>query len=256
MSTNDSGRIPPQFERLVPYLQLTDNYQLADDPDNAGHPRWEKFKWTNAESDQWTDFRTQADALFIDYDAENFVNKNVRDKIKILVREVLEYDHDRDTGHRLLDKVALYGNVDDCNTFRVKRGTVLEDETPTHMPDLGNTKPLLTLRSSAPGEHELTVTNPDTPESKALPGGVAFCDVYRCISTADKPPASMRDFDLVGVSHRGLFLSEFPTDTLDKAKKYYAWHVARYRGKSGEIGLLSNELLAQVMDMGNRAVPN
>jgi hypothetical protein len=256
MSTNDSGRIPPQFEKLVPYLQLTDNYQLADDPDNPGQPRFEKWKWEDADSAQWTEFRTEADALFIDYDAENFVNKNVRDKIKVLVRNVQEYDHDRDTGHKLLDKVALYGNVDDCNTFRVKRGTVLADETPTHSAGLGNTKPQLALRSSSPGEHEFAVTNPDTPESRALPPGVSFCDVHRCIYDATKPPASIKDYELIGVPSRGIFLSKFEDQTFDRTKKYYASYIARYRGKSGEIGLFGNELVVLVDDSGSRGIVN
>jgi hypothetical protein len=242
------SRIPFQFERLVPYLQLTDNYQLADDPDNPGNPRFKKWKWEITDSAAWTDFRDRADVLFIDYDAENLVNKNTRDKVKTLIREVQEYDHDRDTGHKLLDKVAMYGNIDDCNTFRVKRGTVLEDETSTRTGDLGMLVPVISIRQNKAGEQELSVTNPDTPDSSGLPEGVSHALVFRCVTDSATPPALSGSYDIVGASKRGIFVSNLSGITLDPTKKNYAHYIARYISKTGQVGNASVAVKAMIME--------
>jgi hypothetical protein len=251
-----NNRIPSEFASFTSYMVATDDRQLLDDPDNTGHSLWEKYKWTNAESDQWTAYRGDAETLLAQYDTEALVNKLIRDQVDTLMRNVNEFDHDRDTGHRLLDKVAINGIITDWEIFRVKRSTSLADETITESPDLGTKKPLLTLRSSSPGVHEFAVTNPDTPKSKALPAGVAFADVYRCIYNAEKPPTTLGEYTLIGVPTRGIFLSRFEDQTFDRTKKYYASYMARYRGKSGEIGLFSNELVVLIDDTGGRGIVN
>src|SRR3569832_20612 len=112
------------------------------------------------------------------------------------------------------------------------------------------TKAVLALRRSAPGEHELTVTNPDTPESVALPEGGAFAEVMRYINSSDKPPASIDDYKQVGVAKRGLFISHFTDIPFDSSKKYYAWYYVRYQSKTGELGDPSNIVQALVDDSG------
>jgi hypothetical protein len=256
MATKDHGRIPVEPAEFNTYMKATDNRQLLDDPDNAGHPLYEKYTWTEEESDQWTAYRNEAETLFLLYNTEATYTTVVRDSLVTLIRNVNEFDHDRDTGHHLLDKVALYGNITDWEIYRVKRLTALADETVTESPDLGTKKPLLTLRSSSPGVHEFAVTNPDTPKSKALPAGVAFTDVYRCIYNAEKPPTTLGEYTLIGVPTRGIFLSKFEDQTFDRTKKYYASYMARYRGKSGEIGLFSNELIVLIDDTGGRGIVN
>jgi Fe-S-cluster formation regulator IscX/YfhJ len=229
-------------------MQLTDNYQLTIDPDNPPHKLYEKFTWTIAESTQWTDFRTQADALFSQYDSDLTVNTTIRNKMHTLIRQTNEYDHDRDTGHHLLDKVALHGNIDDCNIFKVKRLTSLADDTRTPTGDLGMLKPKVTIRDNNAGEHELEVTNPDTPDSSALPDGVSHALVFRCVKEAGVTPASIEDYYLVGTAKRGLFLYTFSDMTFDPAKKYFIWYIARYISKTGQIGEPSTAVKGMVIE--------
>src|SRR3954463_8443729 len=113
MPSNNHGRISSEPEAFTAYMQATDDYQLADDPDNTGHPRFEKWKWSLPESAQWTNFREQADEVFTQYNTPALVNAATRDKMALIIRQVQDYDHNRDTGHGLLDLVAHYGNVDD-----------------------------------------------------------------------------------------------------------------------------------------------
>jgi hypothetical protein len=256
MSTNSTGRIPPEPDKFLAYMQSTDDRQLLDDPDNPGHPLYEKYTWSLAESGQWTLFRTQAETLFTQYNTEATVNTLIRDQMFGLIKQVNEYDHGLETSHHLLDLVGIRGNITDWEIFRVKRSTVLSDDSPTRTTELGTLKPVTALRSSAPGEHTLTVNNPDTPDSHALPDNVTFAEVYRYIGTADTPPKSLRDFEQIGVAKRGLFTSTFKDQTFDKTKKYFAWYIARYQARDGELGLPGNEVIAMIVEDGSRGIVN
>jgi hypothetical protein len=251
-----NSRIPSEPSTFNTYMGVTDDYQLADDPDNPGNPRYKKWNWTDAESDQWTAFRTQTNTVFAQYDTEATVNKTVRDSMTTVMRQVNEYDHDGDTGHRLLDKVAVFGNLADWEIFRVKRSTSLADESVTRTGDVGSLRATLTLRSAGPGEHELGVNNPETPDSHALPVGIKFAEVYRYIGTPDTPPASVLNYAQIGVAKRGIFLSKIDDQTFDKTKKYYAWYIVRYQAENGDLGLPSDELIVQILELGGRGIVN
>jgi hypothetical protein len=256
MSSTSSTRIPGEPDKFLAYMQSTDNRQLLDDPDNPGHPLYEKYSWTLAESDAWTAFRVQAEAAFTAYNTEATVNTLSRDQMFGLITEVNEYDHGLSDSHHLLDLVGIKGDLTDWEIFRVKRSTTLSDSSPTRAEELGTLKPEIALRSSSPGEHLLTVNNPDTPDSHALPPNVVFAEVYRYISTADAPPKLLKDFEQIGVAKRGLFISKFADQTFDKAKKYFAWYIARYQARDGELGLAGNELIAMIVEDGGRGIVN
>ncbi len=251
-----TSRIPSEPSQFTTYMQATDDRQLLDDPDNPGHPLYEKYKWTNAESAQWTSYRNEAQTIFTQYDTEALVNKLTRDQMNDLIRQVNDYDHGIGSIHHLLDKVALYGNMTDWEIFRVKRSTSLSDDSPTRSAELGNLVPVITLRSSSPGQHELTVNNPETPDIHALPDNVIFAEVYRYINEVAIPPKSILDFAQIGVAKRGLFLSNFADRTFDRTRKYYAWYIARYQARDGELGSPSNEVIALIDDSGGRGIVN
>src|SRR3569832_907823 len=236
-----TSRIPTEPNDFMTYMQTTDDRQLLDDPDNTGHPLYEKYKWTAAESDEWTDFRKRAESYFTQYNTEAIVNKLIREQMFGLIKEVNEFDHGTSSSHYLLDKVALYGNLTDWDLFRVKRSTTQSDDSPTRSEELGTLCPVITLRKGAPGLHELTVNNPNTPVSHALPPNVVFAEVYRYINTSDAPPTSILNFEFIGVARRGLFTSTFIDRPFDLTKKYFAWFIARYQAKDGELGLPSIE---------------
>jgi hypothetical protein len=244
-------RISSEPDKFLTYMQVTDDRQLLDDPDNPGNPLFEKYKWTVVESTAWTEFRSRAESIFTQYNTEALVNDLIREQMFGLIKEVNEFDHGLSSSHHLLDKVALYGNITDWEIFRVKRSTTRSDESATRSLELGSLKPVITLRSSGPGEHTLTVNNPETPDSHALPDNVMFAELYRYINTADNPPTTVLNFEQIGVAKRGLYTSKFADLTFDITKKYYAWYMARYQGRDGELGLPSNKLIVLVDDSGH-----
>ena len=61
-------------------------------------------------------------------------------------------------------------------------------------------------------------------------------------------PEALRDYELVGVAKRGIYLSRFDHVKLDHTKPYYAWYIARYRHRLGKIGMPSDVLCAMVLD--------
>jgi hypothetical protein len=246
--TAEKSRIPSEPNKFVAYMDATDDYQLSIDPDNAPNLRYQKFGWTLAESGQWTLFRQEADTLFIKYNDENFVNSTIRKQMMQLIETVNDYDHDKITGHHLLDKVAMTGNIEDCTKFRVIRGSVLQDDNPTEAPELGARKPLLSVRKNTTGEHELSVTNPDTPESKALPEGVAAARVYRAIAAADQPVPDKSVFAFAGPAKRGHFISRLDDLTLDPNKKYYAYYYGSYVSTTQQEGDTSEIVKAMIVE--------
>jgi hypothetical protein len=240
--------MPTEPNKFVAYMDATDDYQLMDDPDNPGNPLFEKFTWTPLESAAWTAFRQKADALFIKYNDVNYVNSTVRKSMMKLIDDVNDYDHNKNTGHFLLNRVGEHGNVDDWTKFHVVRNTSLEDDEPSEAPVLGAKKPLIVVRKNTTGEHELGVTNPDTPDSKALPIGVAGARIYRCVVASDAPVPAKKDFEFVGPAKRGHFVSQVSGVTMDPNKKYYAYYYGTYVSTTQEEGDPSEVVKAMVVE--------
>ncbi|MBI3503172.1 MAG: hypothetical protein HY063_15400, partial [Bacteroidetes bacterium] len=117
-------RIPNKPSEFAAYMVNTDNYQLANN-------RYQNWGWTGQESTDWHNFRSQSDTLYAQYADKRHKNTDIKDQLLILIKNVLRYDHDKNTGHHLLDKIALNGTVSDCETFRIKKGTLLQDTTLT-----------------------------------------------------------------------------------------------------------------------------
>ncbi len=253
--SSKNERISTKPSEFAPYMQSTDKLQLSINP-TTGNPKWKDWGWTSAQSAQWTSFRNQSDLLFPQWSDKNNNNTNITDQMGILIRNVKKYDNDPLTGFHLLDKVAMNGTISDCETFHVKRGTALAAvshqgaATARNIGGLvaGPEKPVLAMKKYDVGEHHITVTNPDTPKSHALPSGIKFAKVYRYIGTV--APTSLSQYQFVGNAKRGSVLSSIssadlaaiPANTIS-----YAWYIARYESNKGVLGDACGAIVAQIL---------
>ncbi len=259
MATRATGRIPNKASAFAVYMQNTDNLQLS-----AGIPattkKWQNWGWTAAQSAQWTSFRTQSDALYPQYADENHNNTSITDQMNILIKSTKKYDNDVLVGFHLLDKVALGGTINDCETFRVKRNSPLagvSHQGAATARSVGGIavgtgasagKPVLVIKKYDVGEHRISVTNPETPTSHALPDGIKFAKVYRYIGIA--APTGINQYMFVGNAKRGSVLSSFADADLSAFAanvSVYAWYIARYESNKGILGDACGAIHAQII---------
>lgn len=248
-------RISTKPAEFAPYMQNTDDLQLS--PGRvAGTKKYQDWGWSDAESAQWTSYRDQSDDLFPKWADKKHVNTDTSDQMTILIKAVKKYDNDPLTGHHLLDKVALGGTTSDCETFHVKRGTALaavshQGAATGRMVGgaVGDSKkPVLSIKKYDVGEHQLSITNPDTPKSHALPDGTKFAKLYRYIGTA--APTSISQYQFVGNGKRGKVLSVFTDGDLaafPATTVTYAWYIARYESNKGVLGDPCGAIRAQIL---------
>jgi hypothetical protein len=234
MSTTSSTRIPVKPAEFAAYMGTTDDYQMKNTP--ANYTLW---NWTAAESAEWHAFRQQSDSLYAQFSDKKHSNTDIKDQVKALVRLVRKYDNDKATGHKLLDKVASFGSISDCEIFHVKRGTPIAASRSVRRSGPGIQKPVLGVKNISHSQHQLTVTNPDTPRSKSLPEGIKFAKVYRFIGAA--APADIKQYEFIGNAKRGLIISDFSEGEQGKA-----FYLARYESSSGELGSPSEVVSAVI----------
>ena len=259
MATKDTGRIPSAAAEFATYMDGADNLQLA-----TGNPtttkKWQNWGWTAAQSTQWTAYRNQSDALYLQWADKNHNNTDITDQMKVLIKAVKKFDNDPITGAHLLDKIALNGTLSDCATFKVKRGTALAAVSHQGSATARNVggvavgtgasaeKPVLAITKYDVGEHQLSVTNPDTPKSHALPAGIKFAKVYRFIGTA--APTAISQYVFVANASRGSALSSFADADLAPfaaGTVLYAWYIARYESTKGVLGDACGAIRAQIL---------
>ncbi|MBI3502116.1 MAG: hypothetical protein HY063_09995 [Bacteroidetes bacterium] len=247
-------RIPTKATEFAPYMDNTDDLQLAANPTAPPPQNFQKFGWTAAESAQWTAFRKQSDKLFQELSDKKKSSTDIKDQMKILIKNVKAYDHDKLNGHKLLDKVALGGTTSDCETFRVKRSTALAKSPAKTAGDPGTLIPVLFLRRMKVGEHLLTTKDPDKKKTEAIPHGMKFCKVYRFIGTA--APTSIKQYEFIVNAKRGLALSKFSDLGLDPNLKLWAWYIARYESSTGKLGDPSSALKVDVSLQDETSAPS
>ncbi|HEX7413221.1 MAG TPA: hypothetical protein VF411_04175 [Bacteroidia bacterium] len=255
MSTSKQSRISTVASEFAAFMQRTDNLQLA-----VGTPtttrKWQNWGWTLGQSQQWTAYRNQCDLLYPLYADKKRVNTETTDEMNILIAVVKKYDNDPLTGARLLDKVATNGTISDCETFQVKRGSALAAvshqgaSTARNVGGLvsGPAKPVLATKKYDVGEHLISVTNPNTPKSHALPSGIKFAKVYRFIGTV--APTSINQYVFVGNAKRGSVLSSFTSADLTVVPvgtEVFAWYIARYESSKGVLGDACGAIRAQIL---------
>jgi hypothetical protein len=242
MST--TSRIPTKPADFAPFMDNTDDHQLSINP-LSGQAFYKDWGWTTAESSQWTTYRKQSDKLFQELGDKKHSTSEEREEMTILIKNVKAFDHDKLSGHHLLDKIAILGTVNSCATFKVKRGTPLVLTTDKIGPLPGMLVPVVTMRENIEGEHKLAVRNPKTPKSRAIPKGMKFCKVYRFIGTA--APTSIKQYEFIGNAKRGMIVSNFAELGLDANIKLWAWYIARYESTKGVLGNPSAALKAGVL---------
>jgi len=244
-----NSRIPRDITHFVQYMNDTDDWQLLTDP-ATGNPRWQNWGWTATDSGKWTAFRNKADTLFAKYSNKKFREADITEKLHLLIKDVVEYDH----LEKLLDSIGATkmppAVLDDYEHFRIKRGTVVADATPTRVADSMG-EPAIVLKKTLHLMHLLAISNPEH-ETKGRGKHIKEVQVWRAIVAAAIVPvpvpreSSAPDDDAyryVGEALRGTYKSEF--STADEGKT--AWYKARYKNTQGKLGDFSPALSVKIM---------
>jgi hypothetical protein len=156
--------------------------------------------------------------------------------MQLLIKEVNRYDHGRMHPHHLLNRVQLWGEMNDWITFNIKQGTPLEKKAVRTDGEVGSQRPIITIRRNDYGFHTLSVTNADKPRSRALPPGISDILVYRYVGV--KPPEDTTKYEYIGNAKRGIYRSNVAKYTSNKSeKKIYAWYIACYKSTHGKRGM-------------------
>jgi hypothetical protein len=238
------SRISRQRGKFAGQIRVLDNLQVS-----AGEPpdtkKWENWLWKEVESQYVTSVRTQSDALMDIINAQRYCPPETKDKMALLIDEFMDYDHGPHNAHRLLDKIALNGSIDDCEKLAIKRGTSLAKEPGTTGTNvlINKVTPVLTERLNKIGRQVITVRNPETPNSGALPEGASRARVYRYIGTTS--PTSLSQYESVGNAKRGLIEFTY-TDIQPGEDRLFAWYIARYEDTKGEVWDASDPLKLEI----------
>jgi len=234
-----TARIPKKVKDFVPYLDDLDDLQLSDGSTPPAK-KWEDWSWSEEESEKITEYREAADVLFEKLSNKKFIYTEIRDEMKTLIKNVRSYDNDKLTGHHLLDKIALFGTMSDCETANVKRGTPLE-LSPSHKKGDKVTKvPVMEVVEYLPGRHKIKVTDPETPKSRAKPVGIKFVRVYRFIGSEE--PTKFSQYTEIDNAENGYVISELPESETTGSTKVWAWYRSRYESNQGVEGTLTAPL--------------
>ena len=237
-------RISPAREKFAKQIRTLDDLQLKAGI-APGTKKWEDFQWKLADSEFVTATRKSSDTFMAQIADKRHCPPEIKDEHRLLVKSFMNYDHGEVEPKRLLDKIAMYGSVSDCEAVNIKRGTLLEkapaqDGNPVVAKML---KPLISLKKNIIGEQLLLVINPENSKSRALPEGMRCARVFRFIGTS--APSSFDQYTSIGNASRGLFLSKF-TEALPPDKVCYAWYIAVYETTRGELLDLSEPLRVEI----------
>ena len=219
--------------KFVPQIIVLDDLQLS--PGVSNPSRFMDWYWTSDESVWITKCREDAEKLWLKMIDTRNCPPEIKDEMKLLIRGFMAYDHGNVDPHNLLDKIADFGTIQDCESVGVKRGTPLAKAPSQDVSGMleAMLKPAIGLRRNDIGQHLLTVVNPETPDSKAVPKGIKCARVFRYIGTT--APTKLSQYESIGNAKRGLFLSKFE-DLEPQTVKIYAWYIARYESTRGVMG--------------------
>jgi hypothetical protein len=226
-------RLSYKPSEFVSEIKVIDDLQLSPGtPPNA--KKYLDWYWTTEESQHVTSVRTKAEEFWNKMENRKNCPDEIKDEMKVLIRDFMTYDHGKSEPHKLLNKIADFGSLLDCDTVGVKRGTPLAKSPSKGGASIlaSKVKPSIALRSNEIGSHTLTVVNPETPYSKALPPGTRCARVYRFIGTST--PTKLSQYESIGNAKRGLFESNL--ESVEPAdEKLFAWYIARYEDTKGEV---------------------
>jgi hypothetical protein len=226
------SRILRQRTKFAGQIRVLDNLQISEGvpPDTK---KWENWHWIDAESAHVTEVRTKAEEYWNQMVDKKNCPPNTRDEMRILIHDFMAYDHGENEPHKLLNKIADFGTIQDCNTVGVKRGTPLAKSPNLSGSNVVVSKvsPVIDVRFNKIGRHLLTVRNPETPDSRALPPGIKFARMYCAIGTTK--PANLNQYVPIGNAKRGLFENLF--ENIESSEdRLYAFYYGRYETTKGE----------------------
>ena len=224
-------------EKVIPamfFIISVDNLQKSES-NIPGTLRWQLWHWTQEESDFWTKQRNVIEPLLKQYSNRHTISTEEREKVKKAIKSIREYSSYDVNGHRLLLKIAAFGNNSDWSIANIKFGTPLAKKTGSGKLDATSLKsPLLSVVSNLLGQQLLFVRDVDAPSSTKLPEGIKFAKVYRYIGT--EPPQNINEYEFVGNAKRGRLVCTFEGKEFSGNQKIYAYYIARYESKKGELG--------------------
>jgi hypothetical protein len=219
--------------KFVPKLDVLDDLQNA-----AGTPpnvkKYLDWHWTVDESNRVSQFRIDADAYWAQIITDRHCPPEVKDLLKVQIKDFMAYDHGKTEPHKLLDKIADFGTLLDCELIGIKRGTPLAKLPSKGSKEPVTKRPVISIRYNIIGEQMLNVTDSDAPESKAKPKGIKSVRVYYYIGV--EPPTSYDQYKHAGNASRGLFLNTI-TDPLPEGQmRVYIWFISCYESNTGVMG--------------------
>jgi len=242
MSTN----IPQNVVNAIIYIIALDDLQLSQGSGGVGTFKWNDWHWTQAESQFWSDLRAVVEPLLEDYSNKRTITSEERDEVKQAIKSARKYVSYDVTGHRLLLKIAAFGDNHDWETANVKLGTPRAKKPGKGKSDSTAMKqPQISIKMNIMGEQLLSGVNPDTPHTIKLPAGMKFLKFYRFVGS--QPPTSISQYIFVGNAYRGKLSSKFSGLELQGQVKIYAYYIARYESNKGELGEPCAMISAEVL---------
>ncbi len=242
----ETTNIPQNVIKAILYIIALDNLQLSVGSSGVGTHKWEDWHWIITESAYVTSLRLILDPLKELYASKTNITTGQRDTVRKNIKLARDYSGYGLTGHRLLIKIAGFGNDNDWTVANIKFGTPLAKK-----PGKGKSestamlKPVLTLNNNKIGEMEIGVASPEAPSVIRLPEGMRFAKVFRCISTTK--PISTDAFVLYGNAKRGKMHVTFDGIDLSGTEKLYAWFYGIYESTKGELGQASGMISAEIL---------
>ena len=237
--------IPQNIIKAIIAIIAIDDLQLSGGPLPALF-RWQIWKWLQIESDDWTGFRNILEPLLQPYINKKTITSEQRDLVKTTVKAARDYAGYGPHGHRLLLKIAAFGDNHDWEVANIKLGTPLAKKPGKAKSDSTALKqPSLKIKYNILGEMMLTVLDPDNPTSVGLPAGMKFAKVYLYIGSV--APKNVNDYVFYGNAKRGKLSVKFTNIENSGTIKLYAYFIARYESNKGELGQPCGMVSAEII---------
>jgi hypothetical protein len=225
-------RISSKPDRFVAQMKILDKLQTSEGtPPND--KKYQDWSWTDEESAEVTRVKEKACELHTIMSNTRSCPPEIKDEMKLLIKQFLEYDHGKIEPHNLLNKIAMFGKMPDWESTNVKRGTPLAKKPVKRKGGVltETVKPTLKVRRIGVAEHLLEVFYADAPESKSPPPGYTRINMFCYVGT--EPPANHHQYEYVGRAKRGLFRNSFTGMQPIEDTRIYAWYIARYENGRG-----------------------
>ena len=117
--------IPINVIKAMMYIIAVDDLQLSQGAGGSGTYRWQDWHWTLAESAYWTSQRAIVEPLLEPYNNKKTITSEQRAQVKQAIKSIREYSNYDVNGHRLILKIAAFGNNHDWAETNIKFGTPL-----------------------------------------------------------------------------------------------------------------------------------